>query len=30
MARETVARLLDIQRRMPEQLRGIVSRMGLS
>jgi transcriptional regulator with XRE-family HTH domain len=30
MARETVARLLDIQRRMPEQLRGIVARMGLS
>lgn len=30
MARETVARLLDIQRRMPEQLRGIAARMGLS
>lgn len=30
MARETVTRLLDIQRRMPEQLRGIAARMGLS
>jgi hypothetical protein len=30
MARETVSRLLDIQRRMPEQLRGIAARMGLS
>lgn len=29
MARETVTRLLDIQRRMPEQLRGIAARMGL-
>jgi hypothetical protein len=30
MARETVARLLDIHRRMPEPLRGIAARMGLS
>jgi transcriptional regulator with XRE-family HTH domain len=30
MARETVARLLDAQRRMPEPLRGIAARMGLS
>ncbi|HXP21324.1 MAG TPA: helix-turn-helix transcriptional regulator [Streptosporangiaceae bacterium] len=30
MARETVIRLLDIQRRMPEPLRGIAARMGLS
>jgi transcriptional regulator with XRE-family HTH domain len=30
MARETVASLLDIHRRMPEQLRGIAARMGLS
>jgi len=30
MARETVARLLDIHRRMPEPLRGIATRMGLS
>lgn len=29
MARETVTRLLDIQRRMPEPLRGIAARMGL-
>ena len=29
MARETVARLLDIQRRTPEPLRGIAARMGL-
>jgi transcriptional regulator with XRE-family HTH domain len=29
MARETVTRLLDIQRRMPEQLRGVAARMGL-
>ncbi len=30
MARETVTRLLDIQKRMPEPLRGIAARMGLS
>jgi hypothetical protein len=30
MARETVTRLLDIQRRMPEPLRSIAARMGLS
>jgi hypothetical protein len=30
MARETVARLLDIHRRTPEQLRGMAGRMGLS
>jgi transcriptional regulator with XRE-family HTH domain len=30
MARETVTRLLDIHRRMPEPLRGIATRMGLS
>jgi len=30
MARETVSRLLDIHRRMPEPLRGIATRMGLS
>jgi transcriptional regulator with XRE-family HTH domain len=29
MARETIIRLLDIQRRMPEPLRGIAARMGL-
>lgn len=30
MARETITRLLDVQRRMPEPLRGIAVRMGLS
>lgn len=30
MARETVARLLDIHRRMPEPLRGIAARMGMN
>lgn len=30
MARETITRLLDVQRRMPEPLRGIAARMGLS
>jgi transcriptional regulator with XRE-family HTH domain len=30
MARETVTRLLDAHRRMPEPLRGIAARMGLS
>jgi transcriptional regulator with XRE-family HTH domain len=30
MARETVARLLDIHRRTPEQLRGMAGRMGLA
>jgi len=30
MARETVIRLLDIQRQMPQQLRGLAARMGLS
>ena len=30
MARETVIRLLDIQRRMPEPLRGLAARMDLS
>lgn len=30
MARETVSRLLDAQRRMPEPLRGIATRMGMS
>lgn len=30
MARETVMRLLDLHRRMPEQLRGVAARMGLS
>ncbi|MEU4541988.1 helix-turn-helix domain-containing protein [Nonomuraea dietziae] len=29
MARETVGRLLDVQRRIPENLRGVASRMGL-
>jgi hypothetical protein len=29
MAREMIIRLLDIQRRMPEPLRGIASCMGL-
>lgn len=29
MARETVIRLLDIQRQMPQQLRGLAARMGL-
>jgi len=29
MARETVIRLLDIQRQMPQQLRGLATRMGL-
>ena len=30
MARETVTQLLDIQKRMPEPLRGIAARIGLS
>jgi hypothetical protein len=30
MARETVTGLLDAQRRMPEPLRGVAARMGLS
>ncbi len=30
MARETVARLLDVQRRVPESLRGVAQRMGLT
>ena len=30
MARETVTRLLDIQRRLPEQLHGLAARMNLS
>jgi hypothetical protein len=30
MARETVTRLLDIQRRTPEPLRGLAARMDLS
>lgn len=29
MARETVARLLDVHRRMPEPLRGLAARMGM-
>jgi transcriptional regulator with XRE-family HTH domain len=29
MARETVGRLLDVQRRIPENLRGVATRMGL-